>query len=77
MSWWNLAFIPIVMIIAFGKGRSVIAWSIFTLFAGFWAVIIVGVISAKEIRFPQWIKQLILHRFIKKEMKEINSPADL
>lgn len=77
MSWWNVIFAPLAVIIAFGKGRSMILWGIITAFCGFWSLLVVALLPQREIRLPESIKNLLLNRWIRQEMKGINSPADL
>lgn len=77
MSWWNLLFVPFSAVIAFGKGRSMILWSVITVFTGFIGTIIVAISPQREIRMPDSLKSFLTNRWIRSEMKGINSPADL
>jgi hypothetical protein len=77
MSWWNLIFVPCALIIALGKGRSMLIWSALSVFIGFWAVLIVALLPKKEIRLPYFLREFLMTHWIRDEMKGINSPADL
>ncbi len=77
MNWWNLVFVPFSAIIAFGKGRSMILWSVITIFTGFIGTLIVTFTPQKEIKLPIALQNFLQNRWIRQEMKGINSPADL
>lgn len=77
MSWVNIALASFAVIIAFGKGRSMILWGGVTIFAGWWSFIPLLFMPMRELRIPKTMEKFIIDRFIKKEMKGINSPADL
>lgn len=77
MSWVNVILAPLAVLIAFGKGRSMILWGGVTIFAGWWSFISLLFVPMREVRIPKTMEKFITNRFIKKEMKGINSPADL
>lgn len=80
MSWINLLSIPLVALLAFGKGRGYIFWSITAFFIGFWAFIPLSMIKAKpmkEIVPSAKVKTMLVNRFVKRQMKDIYTVEDL
>ena len=77
MSWWNVLWTPMAVLVAFGKGRSMLFWGTVTIFAGWWSLILVCLMPQREVRIPIAMKSFLTTYFIKKEMKGIKSPADL
>ena len=80
MSWINLLSIPLVALLALGKGRSYIFWSVVAFFIGFWTFIPLSIIKAKpmkEIVPSDKVKKVIVNNFAKRQMKGINTVEDL
>lgn len=77
MSWVNVLLAPMAVLIAFGKGRSMVIWGTLTAFLGWWSFIPLLVIPRRQVRIPKTMEKFIINRFIRHEMRGINSPADL
>ena len=80
MSWINLISIPFMALLAFGKGRGYIFWSIVAFFIGFWAFIPLSMLKVKpmkEIVPSEKVKKVIVNNFAKRQMKGINTVEDL
>lgn len=77
MSWVNVLLAPMAVLVAFGKGRSMIFWGTLTIFAGWWSFIPLLFIPRREVRIPATMQKFVTTYFIKREMRGIQSPADL
>ena len=80
MSWWNLLAVPIVALIAMGRGRKHIFWSICSFFFGFWVLIPLLLLpkrSKAEPEIPKIFIALAINHHIKKELKGIKYPSDI
>jgi len=80
MSWINLISIPFMALLAFGKGRGYIFWSITAFFIGFWAFIPLSMLKVKPIKevvLPTFLKNTVIMKYAKNDMKDINTVDDL
>ena len=80
MSWINLISIPFMALLAFGKGRGVIFWSVVSFFIGFWAFIPLSMFKVKpmkEIVLPSYMKNTVIANYSRGSMKNINTVDDL
>jgi ATP/ADP translocase len=80
MSWWNLLAVPLVALIAMGRGRKHIFWSICSFFFGFWVLIPLLLLpkrSKAEPEIPKIFIALAINHHIKKELKGIKYPSDI
>ena len=80
MNWINLLSIPFIALLAFGKGRGYIFWSITAFFIGFWAFIPLSMLKVKpmkEIVPSENVKRVLVNSFAKRQMKGINTVEDL
>jgi hypothetical protein len=80
MSWINLLSIPFIALLAFGKGRGYIFWSILAFFIGFWAFIPLSMLKVKpmkEIVIPGYLKNTVIANFSRSSMRGINTVDDL
>ncbi|MBU6242650.1 MAG: hypothetical protein KGP06_01165 [Acidobacteria bacterium] len=80
MNWWNLLATPIVAFYAFACGRNAFRWAIYTLIFGFFAIIPLLFLRKrpiKDLTIPDWFYALVRRFRIKRELKQINTPADL
>ena len=80
MSWMNVLAVPIVALIAMGRGRRFAMWSISAFFFGFWVLIPLLLLpkrSKAEVEVPKIFIALAINHHIKKELKGIKYPSDI
>lgn len=80
MSWINALAVPIVALVAMGRGRKFGYWSVGAFFFDFWVLIPLLLLpkrSKAEIEVPRIFIALAINHHIKKEMKGIKYPSDI
>ena len=76
----NLISIPVVLFIAWAKGRGLIRWALIAYLFGFWSLILLFLVKNRPIKLyqiPQTLKDLVTARAFKRELKEVKYPLDL
>lgn len=80
MSWINVVAVPIVVLVAMGRGRKYLFWSIGTFFFGFWVLIPLLLLPKRakaEPEIPKIFIALAVNHYIKKELRGIKYPSDI
>lgn len=74
----NILWVFLVALFAFGKGRRVLPWLVAAIFLHGWLLVLLIALRQKPIRFdPTRLALFFQRRDIAKELKSINTPADI